>query len=863
MEFNKEQLEVINELDKNILLLASAGTGKTNTLSHRISKIIEKKKGKAEEILCITFTNKACKEMKERIEKDIKDANKITIKTFHSFCFDIIKEEAKKNTDIYTDFIIYDEEDAREIIKGQNTTKFSNERLQRFIELVKLESSKIGVDLKEDKDGYLKVITSLFKYNDNEINNICRDKNNIDQEFKMFLAKRGAGFCRVYDFLLQNNHALDFQDLTLGAKRVLKKEEVQERLRKKYKFINIDEVQDTSLLEYSIIEKLFDKNNILLCGDIFQTIYSWRGSQPNKIINSFKEKYNPEEIVFKKNYRSTKNITKASLSYLKNTFKDQYENIYREDLECESKNDGSKIKIISKDTIREEARYIYDEIVKMDKNKEDLSSIAILSRDNRYNIEISNAFREIKSYEGQNFDMILIDQYKFFRRQEIKDIIAFFKIISNRNDSISLKRIIERFPNGIGDKKLEAIESNDYKKSKIYLSDFIDESVYSFGEKYSRLIYEYENNNIVIFDVESTGIDVTEDEIIQIAAIKINNKGEVTEKFERFLKPNKSVGTSEKVHGFSDGKLEEIGEDKIIVLKDFCEFIKGSLIIGHNVTYDISILLSELSRNKLEEVEIKYYDTLDIYRRFHSNLINHKLETLSNIFETTHKPTHDAMDDILATKELLVRAIEKDIKPTSLERIGKMNKYLEAFKKLKEKLDNLFINSKGKRPYEVLDLIIEEFNLYSLYTSSNEEDVEKVNRIKDFRQFLIDIDDKTKDYKDSLLDVLRLTSLSNGELENLIVSRTNINRIPIITVHQAKGLEYNTVFLVGISEFIFPSYMSIKSENLEEEKRTFYVAITRAKERLYLTRSNRDLYNRRQEESRFIKYMDSEYLDYQ
>ena len=862
MNLNKEQLEVINELNENILLLASAGTGKTNTLSSRIGNIIKEGRGKAEEILCITFTNKACKEMKERIEREIKDSSKITIKTFHSFCFDIIKEEAKKNTDIYTDFIIYDEEDAREIIKGQNTSDFSNEKIQRFIELVKLESSKINIDLKEDKDGYLNVIKSLFKYKDSEINNICRDKNNIDQNFKGFLAKKGAGICRVYDFLLQNNHALDFQDLTLGAKRVLKKEDVKEKLRGKYKYINIDEVQDTSLLEYSIIENLFDGNNILLCGDMFQTIYSWRGSEPNKIIERFKNKYNPKEIVFRKNYRSTKNITKASLSYLKNAFKEQYESIYREDLECESKDSGSKINLVNKDSIRDEVRYIYDEIVKMDRDKEDLSSIAILSRDNRYNIEISNAFREIKSYEGQNFDMILIDQYKFFRRQEIKDIIAFFKIIANKNDSVSLKRIIERFPNGIGEKKLQDIESNDYKKSKIYLSDFIDKSVYEFGEKYSRLINEYQNNNIVIFDVESTGIDVTEDEIIQIAAIKINNKGEVTERFERFLKPNKSVGDSEKVHGFSDEKLDVIGEEKELVLKDFCDFIKGSLIIGHNVNYDISILESELSRNNLNEINIDYYDTLDIYRRFYSNIINHKLETLSNIFDTNHKPTHDAMDDILATKELLVRAIKEDIIPTSLERIAKMDKYLGAFKRLKEKLDSLFVNSKNKRPYELLDLIIEEFKLYSLYTSSNEEDVEKVDRIKDFRKFLVDIDDVKKSSKDSLLDILKLTSLSNGELENLIVNRTKINRIPIITVHQAKGLEYNTVFLVGISEFVFPSYMAIKNENIEEEKRTFYVAITRAKERLYITRSNRDLYNRRQEESRFIKYIDNEYLDY-
>jgi len=149
-----------------------------------------------------------------------------------------------------------------------------------------------------------------------------------------------------------------------------------------------------------------------------------------------------------------------------------------------------------------------------------------------------------------------------------------------------------------------------------------------------------------------------------------------------------------------------------------------------------------------------------------------------------------------------------------------------------------------------------------LYTSSNEENIEKINRIKDFRVFLVDMDDKSKSAQDSLLDILKLTSLSNGELENIIVNRTKINRIPIITVHQSKGLEYETVFLVGASDFIFPSYMAIKSNNLEEEKRTFYVALTRAKSRLYITRSDRNSFNRKQEESRFINYIDKNYLDY-
>ena len=121
MTSNKEQKLVVDELENNILLLASAGTGKTNTLSYRISNIINRNKAKSKEILCITFSNKACAEMRDRIELTLKDkAKDITIKTFHSFCYDLIKSEAKKKTDIFTDFLIFDEEDCKEILKTIN-----------------------------------------------------------------------------------------------------------------------------------------------------------------------------------------------------------------------------------------------------------------------------------------------------------------------------------------------------------------------------------------------------------------------------------------------------------------------------------------------------------------------------------------------------------------------------------------------------------------------------------------------------------------------------------------------------------------------------------------------------------------------
>ena len=862
MFFNKEQEMIIKELENNIILLASAGTGKTNTLSYRVANILKNNKAKESEILCITFTNKACNEMKNRVEDIIPETNNITIKTFHSFCFDLIKSYAKKKTDIFTDFIVFDEEDCREIVKELNIKEYSTVKLQQFIEIVKMESSKV---ISEDKNKiYSIAISNIFKYQKDKLEYICSDKGSINLNMIDFLRNNGEKLVKTYNSLLHSYHGLDFSDLTLKAKEIMEEEEVANTLRERYKYINIDEVQDTSSLEYSIIEKIFKGNNVLLCGDIFQTIYGWRGSEPSRILELFKEKYNPKEVVFTKNYRGTNNITNASLSFLENSFNENYKKLYKEKIVAESKEEGEKLVYINFNNIRDEANFILEEINKLKNKDVDISSTAILSRDNNYNIKLSRELKAISNYKGIDFEFILIDQYKFFRRQEIKDVIAFLKLIVNREDNISLKRIVKRLPTGIGDKKFEAIESDLYKRAGIKLSDFIDENVRLKGEKYLELIEEYDKENIVIFDVESTGVSVTEDEIVQIAAIRIDNKGNVKDKFVRFLKNKKPVGSSFKVHGFSDEFLKEKGEDKIQVLKDFLEFTKGIIIVGHNVQYDISILKSELSRNNLEDIKFKnFYDTLDIYRRFYPNLTNHKLDTLSEYFKVENKPTHDAFDDILATKCLLVRTINTDLRNTSMERIALMGEYLEDFKGIACKLNKFFKNTENRRAYEIIGDIVKIFNLESLYAGIGTDGTtgaEKIERLRDFYRLARDIHDKEKSNRDSLLDLIQLTSLSNGEMENLIIKKTNRPRIPIITVHQSKGLEYKNVFLVGLQENTFPSYMALRSTNLEEEKRTFYVAITRAKERLYLLSHTYGDYNRRNDVSRFIKDIDSLYI---
>ncbi|WP_288221140.1 3'-5' exonuclease [uncultured Clostridium sp.] len=867
MILNEEQALVINELEKNILLLASAGTGKTNTLSHRISNIIDSKKAKAEEILCITFTNKACFEMRSRIEEVVGESAKdITIRTFHSFCFDLIKSEAKKRSDIFIDSLVFDEEDCKEIIKECNFYNYTISKLQQFIELVKLEKTKLNISSKDLLKDYNIAVKSIFKFQTDKINSICSNRGKLDFKMKEDLERQGGALVMIYNSLLYNNHGLDFIDLTTKAKELLLDEDLVIYLKNKFKYISIDEVQDTSTLEYSIIEKIFGNNNILLCGDMFQTIYGWRGSEPDKILNLFKEKYNPKEIIFNKNYRSTKYITNASLSFLENAFNKKYNSIYKEKITANTEIEGKKIKIKKANTLREEARYIFDEIRDLDKNNEDISKVCVLSRDNNYNISLSREFQNIIGYEGASFEFILVDQFKFFRRQEIKDIIAFLKLIANRYDNISLKRIVKRLPTGIGESTLNAIDSKEYREVGISLTDFIDENAKIYGEKYSLLIEEFQNDNIIVFDVESTGTDVTEDEIIQIAAIKINKQGKVIENFEKFLKNKKSVKSSFRVHGFSDEFLKENGEDKEKILKEFIEFSKDAVIVGHNVQYDINILTSELTRNNITGLRFKtFYDTLDIYRRFHTKLPNYKLETLSEIFSTENKPSHDAMDDILATKDLLVRAIEKDIIPTSFKRISLMSKHLKSFNKINDALNNLFSRANEKRPQDIIVDVIKGFNIKTLYSGRGseieKEASEKIDRLRDFYVLVKDLDDKSKSNRDSLLDIIKITGLSNGELENLIVNRINKKRIPIITVHQSKGLEFDTVFICGLQDGVFPSYMSLKSNNIEEEMRTFYVALTRAKQRLYITYHLYEEYGRENKISRFINFINKEHMD--
>lgn len=841
MNLNAEQQQVVQELSESILLNAPAGTGKTRVLAARVANIIEKKKAEGSEILCLTFTNRACKELKNRIIETVPEEGfAVTVKTIHSFCYSLIKEETKRQSDRYHDFLIYDDEDCKQIIDAieltRTTPRPALQELQNFIEFAKKK----------------RVIPGL------------RDFTSIQDDLKGWLTDYGEDLVREYDAALADNHAVDFTDLITVAYEFLQDDAICRHWREKFRFISVDEMQDTSEIEYTVISRLFPGRNILLCGDYFQTIYEWRGSYPEYIWQHFKEDYHPLEITFTKNYRSTKLLLQASQSALFRLFGPAaVRNIYTKNGQSASADPGRPIVIHQAQTRQDENYWIFNEIKALP--PEEQLKTCILVRNNKQAELIVKDFDACNSQypKDQQLPVTCIDQFRLFKRQECKDVLAYLRLLLNKHDNLSLKRIVQRFVPRIGRRTLDTIESDSYRKVGLMLSDFIDPLSHQAGDPYGLLLTTLAEERLVVFDVESTGTDTTQDEIIQIAAIRLDAKGQVKDKFNTYVKAVRSVGMSYYVHHISDEMLAAEGMSPQEALTKFLAFAKDAVIVGHNVTYDLSILHSELQRLGIsEKADFPYYDTLDIYRRFYPNLTNHKLDTLSHYFPIGHKPTHDAFADILATAGLLVYAIDEKIRPTEGARRAAMAIYLPLFAPFSQEMADLRRFSYEARPTDVIAAVMNDKGVKNWYVThrNRADEVNHIDRLENIRQLYRiakETDDAGQNPRDALTEFLKLTALSNSELDSMLAKDP---KIPIITIHQAKGLEFDNVFLANLEDRIFPSYKSLEKGTIPEEKRLFYVAMTRAKKRLYLSWHQGSDYKPYQP-SRFLFSIDPQYCE--
>ncbi len=432
---NPMQRKAVLHTEGPLLLLAGAGSGKTRVLTHRIAYLIEQGV-RPWNILAITFTNKAAKEMKERVEKTSPSGSEVWVATFHSTCVRILRRYAEKLG--YTNsFTIFDSADSERLMK--NVLKEAN------------------IDDKTFKPKALLSAISGFK-NDG-ITPAALQKEAFD-----FREKVIADMYADYQKALFRNNAFDFDDLIIKTTELFRLfPEVLEAYQNRFRYILIDEYQDTNTAQYNLVSILAEKyKNLCVVGDDDQSIYAFRGANIQNILN-FEEDYpNAEVIKLEQNYRSTANILNAANDVIKNNQGRKGKTLWTD------KPEGEKITFFRSETDRDEAGFIADNIKRL-VNREGYSynEIAILYRNN----SLSRALGE--GLVKASLPYIVIRGHSFYESLEIKDMLAYLKFIYNPDSEVDLMRIINVPKRGIGDTTVLKIASIAHERG-VSMYDVID-----------------------------------------------------------------------------------------------------------------------------------------------------------------------------------------------------------------------------------------------------------------------------------------------------------------------------------------------------------------------------------------------------
>ena len=415
-KLNEKQREAASQIDGSILILAGAGSGKTRTITYRIAHMIENIGISPYSILAVTFTNKAAKEMRERVEDLVGEvAKSCTISTFHSFGMRLLRMYAAE-VGYSPNFTIYDTDDQKRIIKailkGQNITVNGNKLTER--DLISIISK-----IKEE-------IKTIEEYS--------------------VMNKQIIEVYEKYNRSLIESNAMDFSDILLNTYKLLQNSSILEKIQKKYKYIMIDEYQDTNNLQYKIIDLIARKSsNLCVVGDENQSIYGFRGANILNILN-FETNYNNAKIIkLEENYRSTTTILDAANELIKNNKSSKDKKLWTQN------GKGDLIKVLACDNARDEVSRIIEIIKENHQNGIAYRDMTILYRTNAQ----SRLFEE--GFLRYNIPHKVFGGVSFYSRAEIKDIIAYLSIIINPQDELNLQRIINVPKRKVGEKGIEKI----------------------------------------------------------------------------------------------------------------------------------------------------------------------------------------------------------------------------------------------------------------------------------------------------------------------------------------------------------------------------------------------------------------------
>jgi DNA helicase-2/ATP-dependent DNA helicase PcrA len=757
---NPQQREGIISVDGPVLLLAGAGSGKTRVITHRIAYLIQERGISPDNILAVTFTNKAAKEMEERVEKILGHSTlaKPTLATFHSFCVRVLRRDIEamrvNGKGLTKSFAIYDETDQQAVVK---------QALKR-----------LGVD-----DKQLKPRVALGR--------ISWAKNHMIDPQEYFLASTNpleekiAHIFKIYRDELFKANAMDFDDLLLEAVRLLKSSaEVRERYNRKYKYLLIDEYQDTNRPQYELMKLLGKHGNVCVVGDEDQSIYSWRGADIRNILEFEKDFPSAKTIRLEQNYRSTQTILEGASAVVAQNTQRKGKNLWT------SREGGSLIGYYEAPDGENEALFVADRIhryLREAGETEDLPRCAVLYRTNSQSRLVEEALRR---YQIQYH---MVGGFSFYDRAEIKDMLSYLKLVQNPHDSIALSRVVNSPPRGIGKTTMDTLE-------RIALTTGM-----STWDAIAR---------------------ATEEKLLPARALAaLSTFRRLIEDARAMLGPDFAAALATDTQP-ADSHLES-RISNLAAEPDDATFDPDSL--AGDTSFDIDIADEPAAPARFKNDANSDFDT-----SFNFGFDFGPSEEISTIApENSAAPSSEASYNPFAPIPLKQSASDK-IREKNRARLDRI-----AAAATKEELD-----AAGKPAFRkpgdpaTLPELIKFLNDRSGYIRALEEEAtpESFSRIENLKELANAAQDATS-RGETLAEFLDHAALVSDADQYSAEAR-----VTLMTLHAAKGLEFSLVFLCGMEEGLFPHSRTLMDPTqMEEERRLCYVGMTRAMDTLILTRA--------------------------
>ena len=856
---DKYQIPVVEASQGYHLVLASPGCGKTHILAERI-RYARERGVKYEDMLCLTFTNRAAREMTNRIQKVVGgDFSELMVGNVHRFCSKFLFEQGR----IPADSAIIDDEEAVSIIadyrnedeegvtrdfnryKGYQTIIF----FQHFIyQLEHQHPWKYYLHPEsftdDDREAVKHICASQkIEYDEQAVVNIYHHAQEyMDEANAPGLDGKTADRIRVllwkmyyancYAQYKEENHLFDFEDLLLYTYDIYRSDPTCKR----YPWIQVDEVQDLNGMQLAIIDLLTAEDNpmVMYLGDEQQAIFSFMGAKVETLtLLKMRCKGNIHHL--QRNHRSPK--------YLLDVFNDYAEKQLKIDRELlplsdnDTKATSGDLRIIHSSTIEAEHKDITIEALSLyEQNKEERTAVIVSAN--------SDADRISEAMTEAGLTHFKVSGRDLFDTPDVKLLLAHLSVLSNEHNSIAWTRImkgVRAFPSHALARRF------NWKLKQLALSpsDFLlyPESCYT-----AEFLRAYNEEEIVVFDTETTGLNVFQDDIIEIAAIRIKGGELVGEPLDLYIETDKPILP---MLGDKENPMYAIYHEKMSTgellspsdaLRRFLAYVGTSPILGHNANYDYNILDNNLQRycnDTMQAHDIRCFDSLKLIRLLAPSLHSYKLESLLETFQLAGVNSHQAIDDVKATVSLVrlcaEKAREKQAQQAAFIRHPKVKPFANVLRSnygecYREAVNRLYKLSTDHEPALVSELSA----AYNAFRSDGLiNDIPRLDYILRYLRIDMLTDETVANALAPQLSqyVMDINTLKEADFCN---SKSILERIYVTTVHKAKGLEFDNVIIFDAADGRYPNAYNKTKQQDEEDARKLYVAMSRAKRRLFI-----------------------------